>query len=170
MRPPPPRTTLTVPLFPDTALFRSVEGLDPFAEQLPHLVVEVALPVVPPVADEHVLERVGTVEHVNRVEADPQRSDAVVARGEIREEAQGVALDLRCASDERQPLRPGGDVEGCKRINRGDGHRFGSGSRSVGAFRRREGDRSEEHTSELQSLMRISYSVICLTKKIKQRQ
>src|SRR3546814_8130822 len=28
------------------------------------------------------------------------------------------------------------------------------------------GDRSEEHTSELQSLMRISYAVLCLKKKI----
>src|SRR3546814_7677139 len=28
--------------------------------------------------------------------------------------------------------------------------------------------RSEEHTSELQSLMRISYAVFCLTKKIRQ--
>src|SRR3546814_7921891 len=34
---------------------------------------------------------------------------------------------------------------------------------SVGA-----GWRSEEHTSELQSLMRISYAVFCLKKKIKQ--
>src|SRR3546814_3330067 len=30
--------------------------------------------------------------------------------------------------------------------------------------------RSEEHTSELQSLMRISYAVFCLKKKITQRQ
>src|SRR3546814_2673384 len=30
--------------------------------------------------------------------------------------------------------------------------------------------RSEEHTSELQSLMRISYAVFCLKKKIKQQQ
>src|SRR3546814_6741899 len=30
--------------------------------------------------------------------------------------------------------------------------------------------RSEEHTSELQSLMRISYAVFCLKKKIKQTQ
>src|SRR3546814_10760737 len=29
----------------------------------------------------------------------------------------------------------------------------------------RELDRSEEHTSELQSLMRISYAVVCLKKK-----
>src|SRR3546814_3052830 len=31
----------------------------------------------------------------------------------------------------------------------------------------RAGDRSEEHTSELQSLMRISYAVFCLKKKKK---
>src|SRR3546814_8440178 len=30
-------------------------------------------------------------------------------------------------------------------------------------------DRSEEHTSELQSLMRISYAVFCLKKKIEQK-
>src|SRR3546814_6211381 len=30
--------------------------------------------------------------------------------------------------------------------------------------------RSEEHTSELQSLMRISYAVFCLKKKTKQRR
>src|SRR3546814_2094248 len=30
--------------------------------------------------------------------------------------------------------------------------------------------RSEEHTSELQSLMRISYAVFCLKKKIKQKK
>src|SRR3546814_1340384 len=30
---------------------------------------------------------------------------------------------------------------------------------------RRKGGRSEEHTSELQSLMRISYAVFCLKKK-----
>src|SRR3546814_4933827 len=31
----------------------------------------------------------------------------------------------------------------------------------------KEGERSEEHTSELQSLMRISYAVFCLKKKTK---
>src|SRR3546814_1831922 len=36
-------------------------------------------------------------------------------------------------------------------------------SGAVGAVRR--ADRSEEHTSELQSLMRISYAVFCLKKK-----
>src|SRR3546814_1813156 len=32
------------------------------------------------------------------------------------------------------------------------------------------GDRSEEHTSELQSLMRISYAVFCLKKKKKENK
>src|SRR3546814_7065099 len=35
---------------------------------------------------------------------------------------------------------------------------------------RRPDPRSEEHTSELQSLMRISYAVFCLTKKKDQTQ
>src|SRR3546814_7307337 len=36
--------------------------------------------------------------------------------------------------------------------------------------RRRLNGRSEEHTSELQSLMRISYAVFCLKKKKKRRK
>src|SRR3546814_5775631 len=50
-----------------------------------------------------------------------------------------------------QPRRPCGEVE---RIR-------------VGLVRDRQAaaDRSEEHTSELQSLMRISYAVFCLKKK-----
>src|SRR3546814_2885213 len=35
------------------------------------------------------------------------------------------------------------------------------------AYVREDGDRSEEHTSELQSLMRISYAVFCSKKKTK---
>src|SRR3546814_6553984 len=35
----------------------------------------------------------------------------------------------------------------------------------AGAYEAVQGDRSEEHTSELQSLMRISYAVFCLKKK-----
>src|SRR3546814_8382441 len=40
--------------------------------------------------------------------------------------------------------------------------------RSGRAFCNVRADRSEEHTSELQSLMRISYAVFCLKKKITQ--
>src|SRR3546814_1519176 len=39
-----------------------------------------------------------------------------------------------------------------------------------GADAPRRRDRSEEHTSELQSLMRISYAVFCLKKKTKHTQ
>src|SRR3546814_7225990 len=47
------------------------------------------------------------------------------------------------------------------------------GSRSHGAARAGAADRSEEHTSELQSLMRSSYAIFCLkntnTEKIQQK-
>src|SRR3546814_1756231 len=41
------------------------------------------------------------------------------------------------------------------------------GSRPVRDARKERGSRSEEHTSELQSLMRTSYAVFCLKKKKK---
>src|SRR3546814_16715645 len=37
--------------------------------------------------------------------------------------------------------------------------------RALGVFEPSSGSRSEEHTSELQSLMRISFAVYCVTKK-----
>src|SRR3546814_5019582 len=54
--------------------------------------------------------------------------------------------------------------------DRADRDRIEGGARSVhrrAAQRRRarQGGRSEEHTSELQSLMRISYAVFCLKNK-----
>src|SRR3546814_6832939 len=55
---------------------------------------------------------------------------------------------------------------------RGDGRvtvtNFGDGASNIGAFHEAlnmASIRSEEHTSELQSLMRISYAVFCLKKK-----
>src|SRR3546814_7424101 len=44
----------------------------------------------------------------------------------------------------------------------------GEARRHVWTPRTSSGTRSEEHTSELQSLMRISYAVFCLKKKNKQ--
>src|SRR3546814_2427457 len=41
----------------------------------------------------------------------------------------------------------------------------GQGNRAALTQRPRKANRSEEHTSELQSLMRISYAVFCLKKK-----
>src|SRR3546814_2912886 len=54
-------------------------------------------------------------------------------------------------------LRAGHDFELARRfVGAGPGETVGE-----------EEERSEEHTSELQSLMRISYAVFCLKKKIK---
>src|SRR3546814_6037024 len=48
----------------------------------------------------------------------------------------------------------------------GGAHQSGSASEGLwGAGNARAPSRSEEHTSELQSLMRISYGVFCLKKK-----
>src|SRR3546814_6758004 len=44
---------------------------------------------------------------------------------------------------------------------------FGIHEHREGMYRKRHVHRSEEHTSELQSLMRISYAVFCLKKKHK---
>src|SRR3546814_1350022 len=65
-----------------------------------------------------------------------------------------------------------GDVEHCEPFQEGNGagivarlHRarlLGVGNEAVGID---DVGRSEEHTSELQSLMRISYAVFCLKKK-----
>src|SRR3546814_7096536 len=61
------------------------------------------------------------------------------------------------------PVRPG------QRAGGRDRRRAGRGLRWPGRLRRRgaASARSEEHTSELQSLMRISYAVFCLKKKKK---
>src|SRR3546814_3686152 len=63
----------------------------------------------------------------------------------------------------------------CASHRRGDGQAAGAaagpGRRSGAVVRAGMGTgRSEEHTSELQSLMRISYAVFCLKKKKKQKK
>src|SRR3546814_7955397 len=63
----------------------------------------------------------------------------------------------------------GVDVNSLERMARGDFSGGGGyGGRSDAIYQdmlERLGVRSEEHTSELQSLMRISYAVFCLKKK-----
>src|SRR3546814_3558247 len=54
-----------------------------------------------------------------------------------------------------------------RRSHEGDAHGEGLWRRLRRRAREMAGDRSEEHTSELQSLMRISYAVFCLKKKKK---
>src|SRR3546814_3381335 len=56
-------------------------------------------------------------------------------------------------------------AEPCRARTRIAGEIVLSDLRSAGACAPVRGGRSEEHTSELQSLMRISYAVFCLKKK-----
>src|SRR3546814_5076141 len=77
-------------------------------------------------------------------------------RGEHRHHG----CDLRCVGGElRQEYRDGGDGEQQEnRVQPGQ-------TAGPVADELRHAVRSEEHTSELQSLMRISYAVFCLKKK-----
>src|SRR3546814_5043847 len=73
-----------------------------------------------------------------------------------------VAAPGRLRADRRASRRSRADRTGAH--GRPADHRMGQGR-----YRRpqvHEGRRSEEHTSELQSLMRISYAVFCLKKKM----
>src|SRR3546814_3528916 len=59
-----------------------------------------------------------------------------------------------------------GDLEGLEDAGREIGYPLlVKASAGGGGIGMRRVDRSEEHTSELQSLMRISYAVFCLKKK-----
>src|SRR3546814_4868738 len=77
----------------------------------------------------------------------------------------------------RRP-RPAGLAEilrraGARRAGDGDRHAVPAAARTarvLAAPVRRHPARSEEHTSELQSLMRISYAVFCLKKKKKKNK
>src|SRR3546814_8577432 len=85
---------------------------------------------------------------------------------------EGALHAWRDQIDERLVAAAGGhrriqEAHGCRRL----GGEEGGGEHGVvvlveGLVGERGGaaDRSEEHTSELQSLMRISYAVFCLTK------
>src|SRR3546814_9157738 len=77
--------------------------------------------------------------------------------------------DLSCRLQRLGPRATGDAVAADHRQRHPPAHRIPRAaddrrSRHEGAVRRRAG-RSEEHTSELQSLMRISYAVFCLQKK-----
>src|SRR3546814_1445020 len=67
--------------------------------------------------------------------------------------AQAVVKAVRCVSNRTRPVSwLGPETSGV--------HPHTKGARCFAG-----GHRSEEHTSELQALMRISYAVFCLTKK-----
>src|SRR3546814_1136402 len=88
--------------------------------------------------------------------------------------AMGDAADTKVWAARPMPLPPIGPAAWdarshprCAVIEAHRAHRcsFPAGLRAVSSPRFHRAARSEEHTSELQSLMRISYAVFCLKKK-----
>src|SRR3546814_2743805 len=78
----------------------------------------------------------------------------------------GRCADPRPVEGHRQDWRRMGGLHPARRVGGDGGRRCGSlGDRGA---RSKMGRRSEEHTSELQSLMRISYAVFCLKKNKRQ--
>src|SRR3546814_4626974 len=140
----PPRSTRTDTLFPYTTLFRSapskLSSLAKTAQLSPARGESLPLPFKPR-------------QHVHRVDTD--FGDGVAAFHD----------------EERRFAQPGDgladpQVVGALQLELRDRVLLESvdAERDHQNFRRVSGDRSEEHTSELQSLMRISYAVFCLKK------
>src|SRR3546814_4237204 len=141
----PPRSTRTDTLFPYTTLFRSTG-----------LILEMF--------GERAATREGTLQ-VELAHLDYQASRLVRSWTHLERQRGGfgflggpgetrIETDRRLIRDRMAKLRR--ELEGVKR------------TRTLHRSRRQRAPwRSEEHTSELQSLMRISYAVFCLKKKNK---
>src|SRR3546814_4635103 len=132
----PPRSTRTDTLFPYTTLFRS---RDRAAQRHPRQ------PFVPPPRSHH--------HNYPRRRGFARRA---LPRTALRRSRQSPRLHYapqradRCARRGKLPLR---------------GERTQAEYELYAEISERRRERSEEHTSELQSLMRISYAVFCLKKK-----
>src|SRR3546814_86158 len=142
----PPRSTRTDPLFPYTTRFRSgpmATALEPFKTRKPRAIVE-----------REILRVVGTIP--NDVDQPFEQARTEILKWAAKRSGQplpqeaweGLAFETLSAG--RTTLGVRVDAESSK----------------VWSVR----GRSEEHTSELQSLMRISYAVFCLKKKKKNKQ
>src|SRR3546814_4658103 len=146
----PPRSTRTDTLFPYTTLFRSERAVvEQQRDEVEH-VARVHLAGVQRAAAGQV-QRTGDGDAVAVDGLARLRQLAVAAglRGQVDDHAAGLhAGHHRCGNDHRR---------------RAPGHRGGADDHvdALEVF----AQRSEEHTSELQSLMRISYAVFCLKKK-----
>src|SRR3546814_9973032 len=96
-----------------------------------------------------------------------------VADWQLQDKARGIyTADVPRGTSARQLWVDGKLARRARtEIDRGDARFDARGISFVGAgadvVAQAAGERSEEHTSELQSLMRISYAVFCLKKKTK---
>src|SRR3546814_6561777 len=141
----PPRSTRTDPLFPYTTLFRSVPpngGLD---------VEFVEVVFLHPEA--HAGRDRGSFRTAGRAGVVAQDADIGVS-----DVGRDVALVGVVVVEPRRAVRIAADV-------RDVGAAEGEIVDAIGGVVGQAVARSEEHTSELQSLMRISYAVFCLKKK-----
>src|SRR3546814_8660041 len=92
-----------------------------------------------------------------------QGVQAALGQCKVDRAAAGVTMQARVAAalehlDAPAALGEQGGEQGAGEAGADDGEGFRVNVTQVG-------NRSEEHTSELQSLMRISYAVLCLKKK-----
>src|SRR3546814_8378268 len=137
----PPRSTRTDTLFPYTTLFRSN--------------LRIEAPALPP--------RRGV-----------EREDDILGRADIKAVADFQRRIFRAIGAMRRLRRHVAGVDQPRALQLADIGRRDLGERriaprAVPAAIGRPVARSEEHTSELQSLMRISYAVFCLKKKKKHK-
>src|SRR3546814_1030990 len=93
----------------------------------------------------------------------------------MKKAAAGVAIFLLCATSTARAVDVDEQSRRCdieKNALRNSSHREGPECLKLRAMlgMPEPPQRSEEHTSELQSLMRISYAVFCLKKKTKHEQ
>src|SRR3546814_14410527 len=140
---PPPRSTRTVTLFPYTTLFRSARLDQPGA--LEHFVAFQVL------RQDRIVDRPeeGRV-HAHREEREHHQRD----RDQMHRKAHPGEDEPDAADEHDENLAEFDDADDPRLVAR------------VRKLARERGEqRSEEHTSELQSLMRISYAVFCLKKK-----
>src|SRR3546814_4465622 len=143
---PPPRSTRTDSLFPDRALFRS-------AQYLVHVLGEVA-------AEDAAVELVARL-RAQCIALQIQRIAQLHAAAQVaRAVAVAVAVGLvdEAAGAERR-VRRGRGAAACIAAVCALVRHVGAEPAALA------GARSEEHTSEPQSLMRIPYDVSCLHKK-----
>src|SRR3546814_6697249 len=143
----PPRSTRTDTLFPYTTLFRSVAQQQPHQAGLaieiseqpsprPQVVLSILPQQVGGVAIEDIMKAHPSGEHGEAPQGPAPKAGPAPHRDQQCVEGNGLMLDLLDRVPAPHALR--------LRVSPG---------------------RSEEHTSELQSLMRISYAVFCLKNK-----
>src|SRR3546814_1990063 len=141
----PPRSTRTDTLFPSTTLFRSASARNELVAVV--LANRRKRPLRPLEAEPPVLLRFNP-------STAPILRIALSAKAEGDAERQLTLLRRYADEDLKKELEP---VEGVAAVKVGGG--------LEDEIQVLIDQRSEEHTSELQSLMRISYAVFCLNKK-----